>query len=250
MKVVVEHGELASVDLQGIPVPGEGEHQPLGTGALHVPRLDTRRESAKGQGPPTGFPLDRRTRELDVGDGPLLLRVAPQRKGDGAPAEHLILPFSGEDVLELDVTEKCLRFGDEIVDRLMTVAAALDDDLLGGSRSAGAPTRQRQVEPRLLPASNLLPRREPLSVGAAASAAGAGPHRSASAQFHHWRRPSSHIQQRTGTVSTSRVSAARRRAGLFMGRMVAAGGAAYRYGYQESLCVGDRSVRGEIRGAR
>ncbi len=55
---VVEYGELASVDLQRIPVPGEGEHQPLGTGAFHVPRLDTRRESAKSQGfPPLGFHL-------------------------------------------------------------------------------------------------------------------------------------------------------------------------------------------------
>ena len=63
-------------------------------------------------------------------DGPLLLRFAPQRKGDGAPAEHLILPFASEDVLELDVTEKCLRFGDEIVDRLTTVTAALSENRL------------------------------------------------------------------------------------------------------------------------
>src|SRR6185503_3256956 len=128
---VVEYGELAAVDLQRIPVPGEREHQPLGTGAFHVPRLDTRRESAKSQGlPPIGVPLDRRTRELDVCDGPLLLRFAPQREGDGATAEYLILPFSSEDVLELDVTEKCLRFGDEIVDRLTTVTAALGGSCL------------------------------------------------------------------------------------------------------------------------
>ncbi len=76
-QVVVEDGELASVDLQGIPVTGEGEHQPLSTGALHVARLDTGREDAKRQRLPTGLPFHRRTRELDVGDGPLLLRVAP-----------------------------------------------------------------------------------------------------------------------------------------------------------------------------
>jgi hypothetical protein len=66
-----------------------------------------------------------------VGDRPRLLRFAPQRKGDRASAEHLILPFSSEDVLELDVTEKYLCFGNETADRLMTVTAALDDDLVG-----------------------------------------------------------------------------------------------------------------------
>src|SRR6185312_6836045 len=96
-----------------------------------MPRLNTRREGAKGQGLATRFPLDRRTRQLDVGDRPLLLRVAPQRKGDRASAEHLILPFSNEDVLELDVTQKRLPFGDEIVDHLMTVTAGFDDDFLG-----------------------------------------------------------------------------------------------------------------------
>jgi hypothetical protein len=60
-----------------------------------------------------------------VRDGPLLLRFTPQRKGDGAPAEHLILPFSSEDVLELDVTEKDLRFDDEIVDRLTTLTTSV-----------------------------------------------------------------------------------------------------------------------------
>src|SRR6185312_15991924 len=48
-----------------------------------------------------------------------------------ASAEHLILPFSREDVLKLDVTQKCLRFGNETVDHVITVTAALDDDLLG-----------------------------------------------------------------------------------------------------------------------
>jgi len=67
-----------------------------------------------------------------VGDRPLLLGLAPQCKGDRASAEDLILPFSGEDVLKLDVTQTCLPFGDEIVDRLIPVTAALDDDLPGG----------------------------------------------------------------------------------------------------------------------
>ena len=93
-KLVVEHGEFASVDLQGIPVLGEGEHQPLGTGAFHVLRLDTGREGAKGQGLPTGFPPDRRARQLDLGDRPLLLLLAPQREGHGTTAENLILPLS------------------------------------------------------------------------------------------------------------------------------------------------------------
>jgi hypothetical protein len=40
-----------------------------------------------------------------TGDGDVLGRAR-------ANAE-LLFPFSSEDVLELDVTEKCLRFGDE-----------------------------------------------------------------------------------------------------------------------------------------
>ena len=130
-EVVVEHGELAPVNLQRISVSRKGKHQPLGTGALDVPRLNTRRESAKVQRLPTGSPLDRRTRDLNVGDGPFLLRFAPQRKGDRASTEHLILPFSSEDVLELDVTQTCLRFGDEIVDRHIAVTAAVDHNLPG-----------------------------------------------------------------------------------------------------------------------
>jgi hypothetical protein len=86
----------------------------------------------RGQGLPIiGVPLDRRTWEFDLRDGPLLLRFAPQRKGDGAPAEHLVLPFCRKDVLELDITEKCLRFGDELADHLTTVPAPFDDGLLG-----------------------------------------------------------------------------------------------------------------------
>ena len=76
-------------------------------------------------------------------------------KATGRPRSTWLLALSGEDVLELDVTQKCLRFGDEIVDRLVTVAdAALDDDL-GHARRRVAPTRQRPAEPRLLPASTL-----------------------------------------------------------------------------------------------
>jgi hypothetical protein len=66
-----------------------------------------------------------------VGDEPLVLCFAPQRKGDGAPAEHMILPFSNEDVLELDVSEKCLRFDDEIADRLTAVVTTFDDSIPG-----------------------------------------------------------------------------------------------------------------------
>jgi hypothetical protein len=66
-----------------------------------------------------------------VDDGPVLLRLAPQRKGDRPPTEHLIPPFASEDVLELDVTQTYLRFGNEIVDRLITIAATVDDDLPG-----------------------------------------------------------------------------------------------------------------------
>jgi hypothetical protein len=66
-----------------------------------------------------------------VGDRPLLRRFAPERKRDRPSAEHLTFPFSGEDVLELDITEKRLRFGDTVVDRLMTVTGAVNDDLVG-----------------------------------------------------------------------------------------------------------------------
>jgi len=102
-----------------------------------------------------------------VRDEPLLLRFAPQRKGDGAPAEHLILRVSSEDVLELDVTEKCLRFGDEIVDRLTTFTLP-------------------SVE--LSPRSKLPPRLERHAS-----------HRPASAALHQWRDRSSYVQQRAGT---------------------------------------------------
>jgi hypothetical protein len=95
-----------------------------------VPRLDTGRESAKGQGLATGFPADRRARQLDLGDSPLLLRIAPQCKGHGTTAQNLIFSLASEDVLELDITQQCLSFGDEIVDHLVT--SSLDDDLLGG----------------------------------------------------------------------------------------------------------------------
>ncbi len=46
---------------------------------------------------------DRRTRELELGDGPLLPRFAPQRKGDRPPAQRLALALSGQDILELEV---------------------------------------------------------------------------------------------------------------------------------------------------
>src|SRR6185503_9706210 len=87
------------------------------------------REGAKRQGLPTGFPPDRRPRQLDLGNRPLLLRLAPQCEGHRTTAENLILPLPGEDVLELDVTQQRLSFGNEIVDDL--VASSLDDDLLG-----------------------------------------------------------------------------------------------------------------------
>jgi hypothetical protein len=68
-----------------------------------------------------------------MGDRPLLRLFAPERKGDRPAAEHLILPFASEDVLELDITEKGLRFGDTVVDRFMAVTGAVNDDLLGRS---------------------------------------------------------------------------------------------------------------------
>src|SRR5581483_185805 len=57
--------------------------------------------------------------------------LAPERKRDRPAAEHLFLPFASEDVLELDIPEHCLGFGDEVVDRLMTATRAMNDDLLG-----------------------------------------------------------------------------------------------------------------------
>ena len=92
-------------------------------------RRDTGREIAKGQGLPTGCPLDRWARQLDLGDRPLLLRLAPQCEGHGTTAENLLLPLTSEDVLELDVAQQRLSFGDEIVDDLVTMT--LDDDFLG-----------------------------------------------------------------------------------------------------------------------
>ncbi len=65
-----------------------------------------------------------------MGDGPLLLRLAPQRKSHGPPAQRLALALAGQDISELDVPQKRLPFGDEVVDRLVTIAdATLDDDL-------------------------------------------------------------------------------------------------------------------------
>ena len=112
---------------------------------------------AKGQRLPAGFPLDRRTRQLELRDGPLLLRLAPQRKSDGPPAQRLALALSGQDVFELDVTEQRLRFGDEIVDRLVTVADATLDDDLGAHRCLGLlGLGDGEAEPRL-PAASTLP---------------------------------------------------------------------------------------------
>ena len=144
-----------------------------------------------------------------MGDGPLLLRFAPQRKGDGASAEHLILPFSGEDVLELDVTEQCLRFGDEIVDRLMTATAALDDDLLGsliGLLRLG--NGKWNLAFFLLRA--FVRRREPFPRStAAASAAGAASASISVGSFSSLAPPVVAHPAQISDTSTSRVSAAR-----------------------------------------
>jgi hypothetical protein len=43
----------------------------------------------------------------------------------------LILSFASQDVLKLDIPEQCLRFGDEVVDRPMTLPGAVNDDLGG-----------------------------------------------------------------------------------------------------------------------
>jgi hypothetical protein len=97
-----------------------------------MPRLNTRGESEESQGFPTRLPLDRRTRQLDVSNAPFLFRLAPQRKSDRASSEHLILACASENILEFDVTQTDLRFGDEIVDRRITATAALDHELFGG----------------------------------------------------------------------------------------------------------------------
>ena len=77
------------------------------------------------------LPLDRRTGKLDLRDGPFLLRLAPQREGDRASTQRLAFALAGQDVLEFDVAQQRLPFGDEIVDRLVAVANVRLDDHLG-----------------------------------------------------------------------------------------------------------------------
>jgi hypothetical protein len=129
-EVVFEHRELAPVDLERLSVRGEREHQPLGAGALHMPCFDSGREHAEWQRLPAGLPSDGRTRQLELRDGPLLPRLAPQRKGDGPPAQRLAFALAGQHITELEIPQQRLRFGDEIVDRFMAgTNGCLNDDL-------------------------------------------------------------------------------------------------------------------------
>ena len=130
IRALSKTGNFLPVDLQLLAVLGEGEHQPFGTGALHVPCLDSWCAHDERKGLPAGLPLDRRAGDLDVHDGPFLLRLAPQSKGDRTPAKHFLPSLSREHILELDITKNGLRLGHEIKDHLVTFAASLNDNLL------------------------------------------------------------------------------------------------------------------------
>jgi hypothetical protein len=101
---------------------GEGEHQPFCAGALHVPRLDSRCAHDERQGFPAGCPFDGRAGDLDVRDGPVLLYLAPQSKDDWTSAKHFLSSLPREHILEFDVIENGLGFGQEIKDHFVTVA--------------------------------------------------------------------------------------------------------------------------------
>ncbi|MBK7902966.1 MAG: hypothetical protein IPJ97_08430 [Proteobacteria bacterium] len=84
----------------------------------------------KGKGLPAGLPFDRRAGDLDVHDGPLLLRLAPQRKDDRTPAQRLLSAFAREHILEFDITKQRLRFGHEIENHHVTFALSFNDHFL------------------------------------------------------------------------------------------------------------------------
>jgi hypothetical protein len=80
-----------------------------------------------------------------VHDGPVLLRLAPQGEDDGTPAKHLVLALSRERIFQLDVTKKELRFGHEIMDHFVTVAARGRNNHLRELTSGGGVHRVLQL---------------------------------------------------------------------------------------------------------
>ena len=143
----VENREFPPVDLQRLSVFGESEHQPFGTGALHVPCRYPWRAHDDRQRLFPRLPFDRRAGNFDVHDRPFLLRVAPQGKRDRAPAKHLPFPLSREEILKLHITKQRLGHGHEIQDQFVTTARELVQRPLRARcrkwRSRDALTRRR-----------------------------------------------------------------------------------------------------------
>jgi hypothetical protein len=76
----------------------------------------------------SGLPFDRRTRNLDVRDGPFVLGLAPQRKSDGTSAKHFFPALLREEVLELDIAKTHFRFGHQISDDFVALTDRSRDD--------------------------------------------------------------------------------------------------------------------------
>src|SRR5277367_5917349 len=119
---IVEYRELAAVNLQLLAATRECEHQPLGPCALHMPHLNTWRAHYEGQWPVAGLPFHRRARDLQVSNGPTLLRLAPQREGDRSAAQHLTPALAGEGVLQFHVAQLRLAVGNQVADDKVALA--------------------------------------------------------------------------------------------------------------------------------
>ena len=119
-------GKLAAVDLQLLAAARECEHQPLGPCALHVPRLNAGREHGEGQWPAAGLPFHRRAGDLQVSNGPVLLRLAPQREGDRPAAQHLTPALTDEDVLQFYVAQLRLALSNQVADDEVALATLHD----------------------------------------------------------------------------------------------------------------------------
>ena len=126
--VVVEHRELAAVHLQLLAIPRKCEHEPLGPRSLDVLRLNSGSAHGERQFSAAGLPFHRWAGDLQVGDGPVLLRLAPQREGDRPAAQHLMPTLTDKGVVQIHVAQLRLALGNQVADDEVA-RAAFDDQL-------------------------------------------------------------------------------------------------------------------------
>jgi len=99
----------------------------------------------EGQWSAAGLPFHRRAGDLQVNNGPVLPRLAPQREGDRPAAQHLTPALTGEGVLQFYVAQLRLTLGNQVADdewrsRPSTTNSGKPSVLGGASRCSDSAT--------------------------------------------------------------------------------------------------------------